>query len=290
MILITGGLGFIGTHTTRALLAQGADVQPASRRPTPSPLLPPGVTTATLDCTDLDSLTALGRTHTITAVIHLAAAPLGTADPLDDLQHNATAALAVLRAAATWNARVVMASTIGVYAGVGALPWREDTPLPLPSPHPIPASKKVAEILALAGGADVVVARIGAIWGPGGRPSSPFIAIPAMVRGTVQPGTVHADDGADLLYAPDCGTALALLATAPTLRHRTYNVSTGHPTTNAEVAAAIPDIPTPLVPGGSGPIPYLDTTRLREEGWQPAWPLQAAVTDYRAWLSAGHLR
>ncbi|MFI5907684.1 NAD-dependent epimerase/dehydratase family protein [Dactylosporangium sp. NPDC051541] len=272
---MTGGRGFIGTHTTNALRDQGADVLAASR--------------PTLDCTDPASLAAIGREHPITTIVHLAAAPLATAEPLTALAQNTTAVSLVLRAAAGWHTeRIVLASTIGVYAGVEEYPWREDAPLPLASPHPIPASKKIAEILALASGLNVVVARIGAIWGPGARETSPFIAAPALIRGTSAP--VHAGDGADLLYAPDCGAALAFLATAPALRHRVYNVSTGRPTTNAEFAAALDGPRPPLIPGSSGPIPYLDTTRLRSEGWQPRWTLPRAVADYRSWLAAGNVR
>ncbi|WP_426514420.1 NAD-dependent epimerase/dehydratase family protein [Dactylosporangium sp. McL0621] len=386
MILITGGLGFIGTHTTRAVLDLGAPALPASRHPKSSSLIPSGVGTAVVDCTDPQSLSALGRQHRITTIVHLAAAPLG-GTPLDDLQQNTAATFAILRAAAEWDVqRVVLASTIGVYAGVEEYPWREEAPLPLASPHPIPASKKTAEILALASGLDVVVARIGGIWGPQGRTASPFIAAPALIhaaaaqrerrgdeaqhqgdkgdqlrtqprgegaqdqtdeqaqdraeargaelqdhgkeqrdeglrdhaqspreeahdhtgrdggqggggrRGAGGPGTVYAGDGVDILYARDCGAALALLATAPALRHRVYNVGSGRATTNAEVAAAIaavyPEAEPALADGASspGPLPYLDTDRLAAEGWTPQWPLERAVADYLAWLAAGHER
>ncbi|MEU7866830.1 NAD(P)-dependent oxidoreductase [Dactylosporangium sp. NPDC049140] len=384
MILITGGLGFIGTHTTRALLDLGAPALPASRHPKSSPLLPSGVETAVVDCTDPQSLSALGRRHRITTIVHLAAAPLG-GTPLDDLQQNTAATFAILRAAAEWNVRrVVLASTIGVYAGVEEYPWREEAPLPLTSPHPIPASKKTAEIVALASGLDVVVARIGGIWGPQGRTASPFIAAPALIhaaaaqrrterrgdeaqnqgdkgdqlrtqprgeeaqnqngkeaqnraeergaelrdhgkeqrgeelrdraqphreeahdragpdrggrRGAGGAGTVYAGDGVDILYARDCGAALARLATAPALRHRVYNVGSGRATTNAEVAAAIaavyPEAEPALADGASspGPLPYLDTDRLAGDGWAPQWPLERAVADYLAWLAAGHER
>ncbi|WP_433199477.1 NAD-dependent epimerase/dehydratase family protein [Dactylosporangium sp. CS-047395] len=306
MILVTGGYGFIGAHTTRALLDLGAPALPASRNPRLSALLPAEVAATTLDCTDPQSLAGLGRRHHITTIVHLAAAPLGGGTALEELDHNTAATVAVLRAAAGWQVeRVVLASTIGVYAGVEHLPWREDAPLPLASPHPIPASKKIAEILALASGLEVVVARIGGIWGPGGRPSSPFMAAPGLVHAAaaqIRAGAATSDtraaavhtSGADLLYARDCGAALAMLATAPVLEHRVYNVGGGRPTTNGEVVAAIakvrPEVRPALPDGGHGPVPYLDTTRLRAAGWAPEWPLDRAVADYLDWLAAGHER
>ncbi|GAA2384519.1 NAD(P)-dependent oxidoreductase [Dactylosporangium salmoneum] len=287
MILVTGGLGFIGTHTTRALLDRGHDTLPASRTPRPSPLLP-GVTAAALDCTDPESLSALGRTTRIDTIVHLAAAPLGGASPLAEMATNLQAIAAVLHAAATWHVqRVIVASTIGVYAGVDAVPWREDAPLPVASPHPIPAAKKAGEVLALASGLPVVIARIGATWGPLGRPTSLFIAAPAMVHAAARGLPVEAPaGGADLLYAPDCGAALAHLATAPALDHTVYNIASGRPTPNAALAAALgaaADAPT-------DPIPHMDAARLRASGWAPAWTVESAAADYMSWLAAGHTR
>ena len=103
-------------------------------------------------------------------------------------------------------------------------------------------------------------------------PESPFNPIPpyisAVLRGE-QPPPLHADDGGDCCYAPDAGRAIALLMTAETLRHDTYNVSSGRPFTNRELADALqaitPGLRLDLLPGrqdGPGDDPYLDITRL----------------------------
>jgi nucleoside-diphosphate-sugar epimerase len=52
-------------------------------------------------------------------------------------------------------------------------------------------------------------------------------------------GAGNAGDGGDRCYAPDAGRAIALLMTAATLRHNTYNVSSGRPATNREFADAL---------------------------------------------------
>jgi nucleoside-diphosphate-sugar epimerase len=179
------------------------------------------------------------------------------------------------------------------------VPWHEELDLPTADlPHLIIAFKKAVEPLtthALAGsGVRPVVLRIGSTWGPLMDPESPFNPIPpyisAVLRGE-KPRPLHADDGGDVCYAPDAGRAIALLATAETLRHHTYNVSSGRPYTNRQLAdalrAATPDPHLDLLPGrqnGPGADPYLDITRLTEDtGFTPDFDIAAAVADYVAW-------
>ena len=183
--------------------------------------------------------------------------------------------------------------------------WREELALPAAQlPHLIIAFKKAAEPLtthSLQGsGVQPVVLRIGSIWGPLMDPESPFNHIPpyisAVLRGE-EPRPLYADDGGDSCYAPDAGRAIALLMTAPTLRHHTYNVSSGRPFTNRELAGALeaitPGLRLDLLPGrqdGPGDNPYLDTTRLtRDTGYGPAFDVAQAVADYVTWR-AGHSR
>lgn len=315
MILVTGGLGFIGAHTVRALLDLGQRcviVQRTARKP-PDFLAEASedyLVVEQADCTDLAGLLEVGKRHEITGVIHLAAAPLSHDSPLDNLEENVLAFFTVLRAARRWGAgRVVQASTIGVYGGVTASVYREDLPLPIASPHALQAYKKGAEIFASAiaasEGLQVASVRIGAIWGPLGRERSPFFAAPQLIHaaaagdlGAAGPPP-YAGDGIDMCYAPDCGRAIALLQTAATLHHRTYNVGSGQITTNADVAGAIVRIvggPPPVLadgrsPGAPASDAYLDISRLRADtGFEPQDDLDAAVADYVRWLRAGHPR
>jgi nucleoside-diphosphate-sugar epimerase len=138
------------------------------------------------------------------------------------------------------------------------------------------------------------VLRIGTIWGPLVDPESPFFYIPpyisAVLRGE-KPQPLYADDGGDCCYAPDAGRAIALLTTARSLPHDTYNVSSGRPFTNREFADALqaitPGLRLDLRPGrrhGAGDDPYLDTTRLTQDtGFAPTFDVAAAVADYVAW-------
>ena len=158
-------------------------------------------------------------------------------------------------------------------------------------PHLIIAFKKAVEPLtthSLAGsGVQPVCLRIGTIWGPLVDPESPFFHIPPYlnaVRRGDQPPPLYADDGFDCCYAPDAGRAIALLTTATSLRHDTYNVSSGRPATNREFADALQVDTLPGRQHGPGADPYLDITRLSQDtGFTPKFDVAASVADYVAW-------
>jgi len=300
MILVTGGLGMIGAHTARALTDIGQEVVVTAHRRTEVPSFLAGrVTVEPLDVTDRDAFLALAGRHDITDIVHLAGS-IPDKDPVGFFRTDTAGLLNALDAARTWGVRrFAVASSLGVYIGRADSRWHEELALPAAQvPHLIIALKKAVEPLtthSLQGsGVQPVVLRIGTIWGPLVDPESPFFHIPsyisAVLRGE-QPRPPHADDGFDCCYAPDAGRAIALLMTAPALRHDTYNVSSGQPATNREFAdalqAIIPGQRLDLLPGrqnGPGHDPYLDTTRLNHDtGFAPTFDVAAAVADYVAW-------
>jgi nucleoside-diphosphate-sugar epimerase len=290
MILVTGGLGMIGAHTARALVDLGHEVVVTGHRRTEVPSFLAGrVTVESLDVTDRDAFLALAGRHEISDIVHLAGSIPGE-DPVAFFRTDLTGLLNALDAARAWGVRrFAVAGSLGVYIGQSEVPWHEDLALPTADlPHLIIAFKKAVEPLtthSLAGsGVQPVVLRIGTIWGPLVDPESPFFPIPpylsAVLRGD-EPPPLHADDGGDVCYAPDAGRAIALLTTTPTLRHDTYNVSSGRPFTNREFATALNA--SDLLPGGQQG-PHLDITRLTEDtGFTPAFDVPAAVADYVAW-------
>ena len=45
----------------------------------------------------------------------------------------------------------------------------------------------------------------------------------------------------------------------------------------------------PFPPGGSGEVPYLDLSWIREDtGFEPAFTTESAIADYISWLQAGN--
>ena len=300
MILVTGGLGMIGAHTAGALVDLGHEVVVTAHRLTAVPSFIAGrVTVETLDVTDREAFLALADRHDISDIVHLAGS-IPDADPVAYFRTDTTGVLNALDAARTWGvSRFAVASSLGVYVGRAEIPWHEELALPTAAlPHLIVAFKKAVEPLtthSLRGsGVQPVVLRIGTIWGPLVDPESPFFHIPpyisAVLRGEGPPPR-YADDGFDCCYAPDAGRAIALLMTAETLQHDTYNVSRGRPATNREFADALqaitPGLRLDLLPGrqhGPGDDPYLDITRLTHDtGFAPAFDIAAAVADYVTW-------
>ncbi|MEU4679111.1 NAD(P)-dependent oxidoreductase [Micromonospora sp. NPDC023737] len=314
-VLVTGGTGFIGSHTVRALLDQGEECVLMQRRATglPPVLADTQVAIERGDVADLPTLLDLGTRHKITGIVHLAGSmpwPVGADEPIPATRRALGGLLNIFQAAQEWGVRRVgVASTIGVYHGLsvdGAL--REDLPLPMNSSHVIPTFKKIGELLddwlAPAAGLDVVNYRISGTWGPGGH-EDPFFAAPALIhaaaRGTEldlssQAGTPYAEDALDLCYVKDTARAIALLHLTDKLNHRTYNVASGRATSNADVIAAIKtvvpsaDLTLPSR-GSASPASWLDITRLHEDtGYVPSYDTERAAADYMAWLRAGNAR
>ncbi|MEU8870606.1 NAD(P)-dependent oxidoreductase [Streptomyces javensis] len=315
MILVTGGLGFIGSHTVQALLAAGEECVLVQRSSTEPPVgrFDAPVAVERADITDLSALLDVGTRHKITGIVHLAGSMPWPPDPEQPVEATRKAIgglLNVLQAARDWGVRRVgVASTIGVYGGGGAEgALTEDMPVALSSGHLIPTFKKIGELLndhlSDATGIEIINYRISGIWGPL-EPHGPlFFAAPELVhaaaRGTEPdlsplPAPAYAEDSLDLCYAKDAGRAIALLQLADHLNHRTYNVASGRATSNAEIITAIkkvvPDTRVDLPTGGTAPARHLDITRAREDtGYAPAYDTERAVAEYIAWLRAGNAR
>ncbi len=313
MILITGGMGFIGLHTARELLDAGQDLVLTRYHVRREPDFLAGalgsrIAVETLDTADSYAVSDLMSRYDIDSVIHLAVPALGRLAPAQEAQANLTGLLNVLEAARVGHVRrVTLASSVAVYAGAGPGPWREDTPLPVASGSPTGTFKKMTETVtdhyAERTGLDVALVRIGFIYGPLYHSMSnlPSRLAHAAVRGrdpgfTGPGGTVPlAGDGLDYCYVKDCARAIALLHLAGRLRHRIYNVGGGRVTSNGELAeavtAACPAATLPeLAPGGGqgGPAGsgFMDLARIRAElGYEPAYQPAKAIADYCGWLS-----
>lgn len=232
---------------------------------------------------------------------------------MQDFRITVSALLNVLEAAQTWNTRrVAIASTIGIYGGAdsNSASLREDLPLPMRAFHPIPTSKKVAELIsssvASKAGFDILKLRFGA-WGPlfHHPPSSmniPNQLVRAAVKGetpdfTQPPSRAYTEDGVDLCYVKDCARGITTLQLAESLRFSTYNIGTGRAMKNGELAAAIKkiipearlDLPVGYDPQGPGKVFELDISRIQEDtGYEPQYDIESAVSDYVSWLQAGN--
>jgi len=72
-ILVTGGAGYIGSHTVRRLRTDGADVVVLDSMEFGHPQSIPGVPLVTADIADADAVTAACKKYGVTQVVHFAA-------------------------------------------------------------------------------------------------------------------------------------------------------------------------------------------------------------------------
>src|SRR5687768_1995408 len=110
MILVTGGLGFIGLHTARHLIDRGEQVVLTQYRVAREPDFIKGelgknAHVEQLDVTDNDELMDIGRRHKITGIVHLAVPALNALSPADDFNVNMKGLINILEAARTWEVR-----------------------------------------------------------------------------------------------------------------------------------------------------------------------------------------
>lgn len=308
-VLVTGGLGFIGLHTVRALLSAGCDVVLTRfrlRRDAGDLLagLPGRVAVETADVTSPYSLFDLMSRCEVGSVVHLAVPGLNRLSAADEAAVNLNGLVNVLEAARIQRVRqITVASSVTVYDGVAPGPWSEGMPLPIESSSPTEAFKKVAETLANhyadRTGLPLCIARIGRIWGPlyhsmANLPSRLAHLAAGRLDGSAVNAARHAAGGGDYCYVKDCARALQLLHTAPRLSYRTYNVSAGAYVTNAELVQAVTEtvprfrLSTGMDPGDPRSPAYMDVTRLcQDTGFRPEFTPARAMADYLDWLK-GH--
>jgi UDP-glucuronate 4-epimerase len=204
-ILVTGGLGFIGSRLCATLLDEGFAVR----------------------CVDELSGPAAHPRHVrgMDAVIHLAALPGVRTRHTPAALHATNVELTdrLAAAAAGQRARFVFVSSSSVYGHAGLLPTPEHSPLsPL---NPYAASKAAAEAAVLARGGDPVIVRPFTVYGPGQRPDMAFARwIAAIEAGEPVPWHAAPGTARDFTYVDD---AVAGLIAA--LRHgrggEAYNIS-----------------------------------------------------------------
>lgn len=314
MVLITGGMGFIGLHTARKLLDAGQNVVITRYRTWREPDFIKDeygkrVMVESLDISNPFDCIDLVRKYQVDAILHLAVPGLGALSPAEDFRTNMSGLINILEAGRLTGARrVAIASSTAVYHHVMEGPFREDLPLPLESAYPTEAYKKVFEIISQHYAArtkvDVIALRIGWIWGPlyHSMANLPSRMVHGALKGAKVDlsggpgGLPFEEDGQDFCYVKDCAKGLAALLMAPKLNHRVYNVGWGSKLTNAmlrdAVVKAVPGAEIALRPGRGPsfkPNAFVDATRLREDtGYQPDYSLESAVAEYVAWLKAGN--
>jgi UDP-glucose 4-epimerase len=303
-ILITGGSGFIGLHTAHALLETGHDIVITQFRVGRDLAALHGygadrIARESLDISSPFATSDIVQRHGVEGIIHLAVPGRGALSTGEEFRINTVGLHNVLEAARLAGVkRVIYASSVTVYGSLASGPFSEDQPFPVTSKNEVEAFKKSGEILALhyadRTSLDVVCARIAYIYGPlyHSMVNPPSRMVHAAVEG--KPGhfdRIPAGDEHDYCYVKDAGAGLALLQTAPALRHRVYNVGSGRATSNEQLAAAVRKaVPSADIELGTGkpatqPSPYMTLDRMTADtGYKPQYDIESAIADYVAFL------
>ena len=176
-ILVTGGLGFIGSHVSAALLDEGERVSvvddlSGSYAPGTGPDAARALSARGAEVT-------IGRADPaqlqgVDAVIHLAGLPGVRTGRSPAALHEANVVLTerLVRAASVRGIRFVLVSSSSVYGNARELPTPEHAPAaPL---NPYAKSKVHAEAVVREDGADAVIVRPFTVYGPGQRPEMAF--------------------------------------------------------------------------------------------------------------------
>ena len=187
-ILVTGGAGFIGSHTVDLLLAEGKQVlvldNLSSGKIENLDLRNPNLEFIEGDVLELPFLEDLLRD--CDAVLHLAAlvsVPLSIEHPVYSFQVNTQGFLHVLQAVHNLARpiRIVQASSAAVYGNVSELPCRDDVPLTSEAPSPYALQKihteDYAKLFNHLHGIRSLSLRYFNIYGPGQNPDSPYSGV-----------------------------------------------------------------------------------------------------------------
>jgi len=289
--VVTGAAGFIGSHLTERLLADGHDVTAVDSF---NDYYDPAEKRANADAFDVEQLDLAEEPlelDGVDGVFHIAGQPgvrsFGDVFPVY-VRRNIIATQRVLEAAG--GIRVVYASSSSIYGNAEAYPTHEDAvPQPI-SPYGI--TKLACEHLARAYGGDAVGLRYFTVYGPRQRPDMFF----RRVCDALQEGTQFEIFGTGEQSRSYTEVADAVDATVAAMERAPagiYNVGGGDEASMLEAIALLEEISGRTldlrhVDAARGDVARTkaDVTRIREAtGWEPRTSLRDGLERMWSWVS-----
>lgn len=321
-ILVTGAAGFIGMHTSLALLDQGHQVigidnlndyySPALKRDRLAQLQnQSGFGFQAMDIADAPALNTLMATHAFDQVVHLAAQAgvrYSLTHPQAYVQSNLVGFANILEACRTHRpAHLVYASSSSVYGRNEKLPYSESDPVDRPVSL-YAATKKSNELMAYTYshlyGLPATGLRFFTVYGPWGRPDmSPWLFLQAILRGEAIQVFNHGQMQRDFTYVDDIVRGVTEVLKRPPApmqngeaAHRVLNIGNHQPVGLLDYIAtlercaqkrAILDM-KPMQPGDVLAT-YADTTAIhRLTGFKPDTPLEEGLGHFVRWFRQYH--
>jgi UDP-glucose 4-epimerase len=260
--VVTGGAGFIGSHTVDLLLERGCrvvvldDFSTGKRSNLARWAGDDALEVLTVDISHgiFAALAPITAKHgPVDRIVHLAAQVSvvhSIANPLTDLRINYGGTMEVLEyARATGVAKVVMASSAAVYGDVSRFPVDEDEPCHPVSPYGMHklASEHALHYYSAVHGVKTTALRFFNVYGPRQDPSSPYsgvISIFADRAGAGRDITIFGDgeQSRDFVYVGDVVRAVVTAALGDGADRAALNIGTGSEITVNELARTIVEL------------------------------------------------
>lgn len=295
-ILVTGGAGFIGSHSVEALLKAGYAVRVFDNLSSGMvDQVPPAAELVVGDVKDRSAVAA--AVEDCDAILHLAAivsVPLSLEQPIETLATNTMGTAHILEAARLAGIRrVVIASTCAVY---GDAPGVKNEQSPLRPLSPYGWSKLMAEEIAYSYaqsyGLETVCLRYFNVYGPRQRADSPYSGVLARWCAAARAGQVcyvfgDGEQIRDFVSVYDVARANVLALNIPSERlDRVYNVATGIATSLKAILSIMKELVSDklaweFAPARSGDIRHSqgDSQRLQALGWHPRVTLAEGLAE-----------
>lgn len=310
-ILVTGGAGFIGSHLTDRLLADGRDVvvldnfdpfydasaklknlEAASRHP--------GFRLVRGDIRDAASVAAAFDARPVEAVVHLAARAgvrPSIEDPLTYTSVNVDGTMQLLEACRLRGVdRFVFGSSSSVYGNNPKVPFSEDDPVDHPI-SPYAATKRAGELLAHTYhhlfGMKIACLRFFTVFGPRQRPDLAIRKFAGlMADGKEIPVFGDGTNGRDYTFVDDIVEGIVRSLERADGFH-VWNLGGSHPVTLNELIAKLtaglgvtPKIARLPLQAGDVWRTFADVSRAKRDlDWAPVTSFDRGMDAFLAWFA-----
>lgn len=298
-VLVTGGAGFIGSHTVDALVAAGHAVTVVDDLSTGVRAnVNDAAVLAQVDVRDpvaLDGAVQRARPDVVMAFAGRVDVRRSIEDPMQDASTNVLGSLNTFSAGARHGAvRLIFASTGGALYGEAAVPADERTPIQPLSPYGV-AKYAAEQYLAWVGnhfGVACTILRYANVYGPRQNASQEGGVVALFLKRMLDGDAlvIHGDglQTRDFVYVQDVVRANLVAMTSP---GGTYNIGTGVSTSIEDLAALCARLHGHDVSvrhgqaiGGEVRASVLDAALAAEQlGWGPKWALEDGIRETLQW-------
>jgi UDP-glucose 4-epimerase len=290
-VVVTGGVGFIGSALSNALARHGAEVHTVSRRAADG--LPPGRHWQ-VDLTDAEAVSDLVRETRPDYVFHLASHVMGAPDlhhvlPAFHGNLHTTVNLLTALAESGCTRMITTGSLVEPEGGSRGIPN---------SPYAAAkwASSDYARMFHALYGFPVSIARVFMVYGPGQQDMTKLVpyVISCVLRGE-PPKVTSGTHRIDWIYVDDVVEGFLQLALAPGAEGASVDFGSGEPVTIrelvdelcAQMGGAVQPLYGALADRPLEPIRVADVAEsARQIGWSPSVDLVEGLSRTIAWYSA----